>query len=175
MSHLVLISGCSGGGKSTVLAQLKSLGHRVVDEPGRRVIAQQNATGGNALPWTDMMAFVRETLTLAQADLAAINKADDWVFFDRGMVDAAVACAHYADIPIARSLSGSRAYHQTVFLTPPWPEIYQNDAARRHGFEDAVAEFHRLQNGLDGLGYNTVALPKTSPSERATFILSQLT
>jgi hypothetical protein len=34
--HFVLITGCSGGGKSTLLAELRARGHPVVEEPGRR-------------------------------------------------------------------------------------------------------------------------------------------
>ncbi len=48
---LVVISGCSGGGKSTLLAELARRGHAVVEEPGRRIVAQELARGGPALPW----------------------------------------------------------------------------------------------------------------------------
>ena len=33
-----VISGCSGGGKSTLLMELARRGHAVVDEPGRRIV-----------------------------------------------------------------------------------------------------------------------------------------
>jgi predicted ATPase len=37
MNRFVVISGCSGGGKSTLLAELGRRGHAVVEEPGRRI------------------------------------------------------------------------------------------------------------------------------------------
>jgi predicted ATPase len=34
--RFVLLSGCSGGGKSALLAELHARGYHVVEEPGRR-------------------------------------------------------------------------------------------------------------------------------------------
>ncbi len=69
MPPQVVISGCSGGGKSTLLGELRRRGHATVAEPGRRIIAEQIRQGGNALPWTDMAAFLREALSVAAMDL----------------------------------------------------------------------------------------------------------
>ena len=41
--RFVIISGCSGGGKSTLLAELARRGYRVVEEPGRRIVAEELA------------------------------------------------------------------------------------------------------------------------------------
>jgi predicted ATPase len=38
VDRFVVISGCSGGGKSTLLAELARRGHAVVEEPGRRIV-----------------------------------------------------------------------------------------------------------------------------------------
>ncbi|MCL2892590.1 AAA family ATPase [Brenneria tiliae] len=46
MNHFVIISGCSGGGKSTLLTELKRRGHAVVEEPGRRIIQEETRSGG---------------------------------------------------------------------------------------------------------------------------------
>src|SRR5690349_20035932 len=39
--RLVIISGCSGGGKSTLLADLARRGHAVREEAGRQVVKEQ--------------------------------------------------------------------------------------------------------------------------------------
>ncbi|MBN9554045.1 MAG: AAA family ATPase, partial [Alphaproteobacteria bacterium] len=52
MKNFIAISGCSGGGKSTLLDALRQRGFTVVEEPGRRVVRHEIETGGNALPWT---------------------------------------------------------------------------------------------------------------------------
>ncbi|WP_445304366.1 AAA family ATPase [Neorhizobium sp. SOG26] len=45
-----------------------------------------------------------------------------WVFFDRGLVDAA-ALEHAAGEPALDTLIQSSRYYSRVFLTPPWPEM----------------------------------------------------
>ena len=87
MDHekFVVISGCSGGGKSTLLAELARRGHAVVEEPGRRIVIEELKTGGSALPWLDMKAFVQRAVAVSLADLAAAGANSGWVFFDRGL------------------------------------------------------------------------------------------
>jgi predicted ATPase len=54
----VLITGCSGGGKSTLISMLNEKGFNTVTEPGRRIVAEEMAnnrngngkTNGSALP-----------------------------------------------------------------------------------------------------------------------------
>jgi predicted ATPase len=59
MENFVTISGCSSGGKSTLLAELRRRGFATMDEPGRRVVAEELKRGGRALPWADAVAFAR--------------------------------------------------------------------------------------------------------------------
>ena len=89
MDRFVIISGCSGGGKSTLLEELRRRGYAVVDEPGRRIVARELEGGGLALPWVDGVAFARQTLELSLADRAVAERWPGWVFFDRGLIDAA--------------------------------------------------------------------------------------
>ena len=39
----------------------------VIEEPGRRIVQEQTRTGGQALPWLDMTAFLRGAIDLAQS------------------------------------------------------------------------------------------------------------
>ena len=66
--RFVVLSGCSGGGKSTLLAELRRRGHATVDEPGRRIVKEESADGGTALPWIDLTAFARRAIEVALAD-----------------------------------------------------------------------------------------------------------
>lgn len=38
MNKLVIISGCSGGGKSTLLSELSNRGYTVIEEVGRKIV-----------------------------------------------------------------------------------------------------------------------------------------
>jgi predicted ATPase len=169
MSSLVVITGCSGGGKSSLLDELSARGYPTVAEPGRRLVRQQLAGDGPLLPWLDPAGFARRVGELAAADLAAAEPG--WTFFDRGLVDAAIAWTHTTGQAWPQPLS---SYHRRVFLAPPWPELYRTDLERRHSFDDALAEYRRLVPGYRGLGYLLVELPRLTIAERADFVLAML-
>ena len=175
MHRHVAISGCSGGGKSSLLAELARRGYAVVEEPGRRIVAAEQVAGGATLPWIDGIAFARRALAMALADRGTAQSPDDWVFFDRGLIDAAVALEHLTGVPAAGTLTGTPRYHDTVFLAPPWPEIYATDAARRHGYDEAVAEYERLAAAWPALGYQVAMLPKADIAPRADVVIAVLT
>ena len=40
MDRFVVITGCSGGGKSTLLDELGRRGHATIEEPGRRIVRE---------------------------------------------------------------------------------------------------------------------------------------
>jgi len=172
--HFVLITGCSGGGKSTLLSELQARGHHVVEEPGRRIVQEQVQNGGRALPWIDELAFTHLAVTTALADRAKAKAYTGWVFFDRGLIDAASALERLTRQPALKQLNALHPYHRQVFLAPPWRGIYVTDAQRRHGFDAAVGEYERLQRELPALGYDVFILPKTTVSCRADFVLDTL-
>jgi predicted ATPase len=173
-NRFVLISGCSGGGKSTLLVELARRGHATVEEPGRRIVKEEMIGAGSALPWVDKVAFARRAIEVALADRAAASDESGWVFFDRGLLDAAAALQHVTGEPVLMTLGRAHRYHRRIFLAPPWPEIYVTDTERRHGFDDAVAEFRRLIKVYPSLGYEVVPLPKVGVRERADFVLRAL-
>ena len=174
VDRFVVISGCSSGGKSTLIAELGKRGHAVVEEPGRRIVKEELASGGSALPWVDRIAFARRAITMALADRAAAGSLDGWVFFDRGLIDAVAALEHMTGKPVLTALGQANRYHRRVFLAPPWPEIYETDPERRHGFDVALAEYSRLLETYPSLGYEVLILPKVGVSERANFVLNTL-
>ena len=174
MNRFVVISGCSSGGKSTLLAELGRRGHAVVDEPGRRIVKDELAGDGLALPWVDPKAFLRRTVAMALADQASAIASDGWVFFDRGLIDATAGLQHLTGEPLLEKLGQSHRYHRRVFLAPPWPEIYVQDAERRHGLDAAISEYSRLLEVYPALGYEVSILPKVSVAQRADFVLDRL-
>ena len=174
VDRFVVISGCSGGGKSTLLAELGRRGHAVVEEPGRRIVRQELKGDGSALPWADEAAFARRAVVMALADRASAGALEGWVFFDRGLVDAAAGLQHLTGEQVLSALRQSHRYHRRVFLAPPWRDIYVTDPERRHGFDAALAEYSRLLKAYPSLGYEVFVLPKVGIVERVDFVLSTL-
>jgi predicted ATPase len=74
VDRFVVISGCSGGGKSTLLEELAARGYAVVEEPGRRIVQEELAGNGAALPWVDAAAFARRAIAVALADREAARR-----------------------------------------------------------------------------------------------------
>lgn len=173
-SRHVVLSGCSGGGKSTLLAELERRGFAVVSEPGRQIVEEELRGDGTALPWVDLSAFASRAIRVAADDRKRMADETTWVFFDRGLVDAAVAIEHTTGQPARDVLASYDRYHREVFMTPPWPEIYVTDNERQHDLAEAVAEYDRLLIAYGELGYDTRILPKVDVGERADFVLHHL-
>jgi predicted ATPase len=174
MDRFIVISGCSGGGKSTLLGELARRGYATVEEPGRRIVEKERASGGSALPWIDASAFARRALAMALADRKLAETAAGLVFFDRGLIDAAAALQHLSGDDHLSPLIRAHRYNRRVFLTPPWREIYAQDDARRHGFDAAVAEYDRLLSAFPAAGYQPEVLARAPVSARADAVLAAI-
>ena len=150
----VVLSGCSGGRKSTLLAELASRGFETVEEPGRKIVQQELNGAGVALPWVDLEAFARRAIDMATGDRNRVASSQGWVFFDRGLLDAAIALELATGWAASVTLSGHARFHHQVFLTPPWPEIHHRDSERQQDLKDGIAEYHRPIEAFDWLGYD---------------------
>ena len=173
-SRHVILSGCSGGGKSTLLADLAGRGFGTVSEPGRRIVAEELRGDGKALPWVNLSAFATRAIEVAAQDRDIAQEQGNWTIFDRGLVDAEVALQHATGRAASVTLAPFPRYCRLVFLTPPWPEIYVRDRERQHDMSAAVAEYERLVIAYRELDYEPIILPKSSVAERSLFVLGHL-
>jgi predicted ATPase len=172
----IVISGCSSGGKSTLLSELSRRGYHTVEEPGRNIVREALATGSDALPWVNADAFVRKAIEFASASLARTRSINAPVFFDRSAVDA---LAHFERLSITAppdlKMLGERClYSSPVFFAPPWETLYEQDEERPLSFETAVLEYEWLRHAYPMRGYTIIDLPKSSVSARADFVLRTL-
>jgi predicted ATPase len=165
----VILSGCSGGGKSTLLEELSSRGHSVFPEAGREIVKEQLVQGRKALPWEDMPKFVE---LLLERSLAKFHAAPMGLsFYDRSLVEPLRWYRETGNpLPAHLSNAANLRYGDDVFLAPPWSEIHRQDAERRHGFATAVEEYEGLSTLFPQLGYTVHPLPKVSVAERADFV-----
>ena len=172
----VVITGCSGGGKSTLVAELGRRGHRVFPEPGRQIVREQDWIGGDALPWTAPAKFAELLLSRAMHQLISAASEEGLAFFDRSLVEPLSGLARMGlPVPDHFVRAGERCrYDETVFVAPPWPEIHHTDAERRHGFDEALEEYEPLLATYRRLGYRLVELPKVDVAARADFVLATL-
>ena len=173
--RLVVVSGCSSGGKSTLLAAMHQRGYPIMPEPGRQIVKEQQLIGGTALPWQDSVEFCRMCLVRGMYFFNTATPTDKPVLFDRSIVDAARALIRQGinDDSIQSAITRYR-YAQTVFLVPPWPELFVTDAERRNTFAAAEAEYADLLAAYANYGYDVVIIPKASVDDRADFLIHAL-
>src|SRR5215831_5322062 len=172
--QFVVLSGCSGGGKSSLLAELGRRGFPIYEEAGRQVVKEQLYIGGNALPWSDASQFVELTISRSIHQMLTAARSDQLSFFDRGIVDQVSGLEHL-NLPVPQHLLSATdrfRYHEKVFMMPPWPEIFSNDNERKHSFEDAVSNYATLLRTYARLGYQIVLVPKLDVSARADFVVN---
>jgi predicted ATPase len=172
----VVITGCSGGGKSTLLGELGRRGFRVFPEAGRQIVREQDWIGGDALPWTAPEKFAELLLSRALHQRISAAAEPGVAFFDRSLVEPLSGLARMG-LPVPEHFirAGDLCrYDETVFVAPPWPEIHHTDAERRHGFDEALAEYEPLLATYRSLGYRPVELPKVDVAARADFVLAKL-
>lgn len=172
MTHHILITGCSGGGKSTLAAALAERGYHVVPEPGLRVVQEERETGGTSLPWVDISAFLWRALDMAKADLARMAHGPHPVFYDRGLLDAAVGLKNLCDVPFAETLGVRFPYSKRIILAPPWRDIYRATEDRQHSFEEATREYDRIRRAAGDLGCDILELPRVDLQTRVGIVES---
>ncbi|WP_322746137.1 AAA family ATPase [Providencia rustigianii] len=65
-------------------------------------------------------------------------------------------------------------YQKTVFIAPPWKEIYVQDVERKQTFEDSVMTYHAMVSIYEQYNYKLIEIPCLSVDERVNFILSNM-
>jgi predicted ATPase len=166
-----VLTGCSGGGKSALLAGLAAAGYPVIHEPGRQVAREQALIDGPGQPDRDIEHFLDLTISRTMHQMTLALDHGGPVILDRCIVDQITG----PDQPAWRLEAARRfACNRMAFLAPPWPEIFETDTERRHSFEAAEASYHRLVATYERLSYDLVIIPKVSVAERIAFLLELL-
>lgn len=172
--RFVVVTGGPGSGKSTLIEALERHGHARSVEAGRGIIQDQVAIGGPALPWNDPALFAELMLCW---ELRSYREAQaGTVFFDRGVPDC-IGYLRLMGLPVPghmRRAAEAFRYDRQVFVAPPWPEIFRQDAERRQDFAEAVRTFEALARTYADYGYELVELPRASVAERLGFVLGKL-
>jgi predicted ATPase len=158
---LIVLTGCSGGGKSTLLEALAARGCRTIAEPGRRLVR------AGVLPWETPERFARAALAMSLADVAAVPEGVGPVFMDRSWLDAVIWLeARGLPVPPLPRRRIGRAW-----LFPPWPELRTLDDERRHDMAEAEAEYRALEAGYPRHVADTRPMPRATVQERVSLVL----
>lgn len=174
-SRFYIISGGPGSGKTSLLDALEMQGYCRTEEAGRGIIQQQVAIGGCALPWDDRLQFAELMLSWEIRSYQMAQQTTGPVFFDRGVPDVAgYLQLEKMTIPshVRKAVEIFR-YGRTVFMAPPWPEIYRQDRERKQDFAEAVRTYEVLRTTYQSEGYRVQEIPCTSIEERVRFLIAE--
>jgi predicted ATPase len=172
--ELWILTGAPGSGKTTILDELRG-SLSCVDEPARRVLAEQRAIGGVGIAERDPARFVELLLEVAVADHERPSLGDGPTLFDRGIPDCIAYAIHLGVDPGSAVRASDRyRYHDDVLILEPWEEIYVTDDERTMSFADTVAFHAVLEDAFDRSGYRRVTVPRGSPGDRTVFVQDRL-
>jgi predicted ATPase len=167
----VIITGGPGAGKTTLLAELAARGHATVEESARAIIAERLARGASRRP--DLPTFARDILRRDIEKYLAQPQTSEWVFFDRGVIDALGLLQEVSPLPEheLEAMLSKYPFHPSVFILPPWQDIYANDAERDQSFAEAVNVHARLVRWYGSCGYVLHEVPRLPVPQRAEHVL----
>ncbi|WP_124398694.1 AAA family ATPase [Thermaurantimonas aggregans] len=170
----VVITGGPGSGKTTILNQLRKRGFPVFEEISREIIRQSLQSGSDILPWDNLMDFSREVFFRRAKQYHAAN--DGLSFYDRSVIDT-LAYLPLDNLTPDEEMTSWALHHKyfpSVFIAPPWREIYNRDPERREDWTTAVRIHDFLTETYTKFGYTLISIPFYTPEKRAEFILRKI-
>lgn len=170
-----IITGGPGFGKSALIEELRSRGYLCCNEFARELIAQQLQVNGDLLPWRDARGFQQEILRLRKSFFDSVPEGVT-AFADRGIPDQLAFARHrgFTPSPDLTEQATRYRYAPTVWVTPPWPEIYVNDPIRTETLEEAIRIHQAVIETFSALDYQMIELPLMPVKERADYICQTL-
>jgi predicted ATPase len=116
--------------QEAIKTSLSDVGFSTIQEMGQQIVKDQLEIKGNITPWANPTAFCETVITRS---VGAFHQAQDiespienLVFFDRSFLNG-VSYYQTLKIPDSRKydhLIDELRYYPTLFMTPPWPEIF---------------------------------------------------
>ena len=174
-NRFFVLTGGPGSGKTTLIDALRSAGFAAFSEAGRGIIRDQLATGGPALPWNDPALFAERMFLQDMNSYDAATRLPGPVFFDRGAPDT-LGYLRLTGLPVPDHMKDAVErirYNRRIFIAPPWPEIFTQDAERKQDFDEARRTHDAMVQVYTELGYELVPLPCGPVDERLRFILAE--
>ena len=172
----IVITGGPGTGKSTIIDHLSELEFTCMPEISRTITKEAQKNGIEQLFLNDPLLFSQKLL---EGRIEQFHEADeagsDTIFFDRGIPDIH-GYMDYAGTPypdVFRSKSKEFRYN-SVFMMPPWREIYTTDNERYESFEQSLLIYEHLKNCYVEMDYSIIIVPEGDITDRVKFILNSL-
>jgi len=173
--HKIVITGGGGSGKSSLIEYFIAQGFCAIREAAREQIRISLEQNSHALPWDDIFAFSRNVQTQMLQDYNKFPNSD-FCFYDRCLLDVLSYLHLDQSQPYPELLTDieKHKYFKTVFILPPWKEIFTKDDERMEEFDETVRAFDMIKQTYTSHGYEPIEIPFGTIEQRAAFILNEL-
>ena len=176
MQRKIVITGGPGTGKTTLINELEKRGFTCTPEISRQVTKEARKKGIEHLFLKDPLLFSKLLLEgREQQYIEAVNNTSPIIFFDRGIPDVHAYMNHFKTEYPEIYLEKSKKYsYDSIFLLPPWKEIYTTDDVRYESYELSVSIYNHLKSAYTELDYDIIEVPFGDIKMRTDFILQHL-
>lgn len=173
--YRIVITGGGASGKSSIIEYLLENGFCAIREAAREQIRLSLENNSRALPWDDIFAFSKNVQHQMIQDYDKFPESN-YCFYDRCLLDVLSYLLLDGHEPYRELLNDieKHNYFNTVFILPPWKDIFTKDEERVEDFEQTVLAFEMIKKTYQNQGYEVVEIPKGTIANRVKFIFEEL-
>ncbi|MBL6657144.1 MAG: ATP-binding protein [Flavobacteriales bacterium] len=165
----VVITGCPGSGKTSLIDELKQKGYPCYEEVSRQLIKRMEIS-------TSFKDFNFEDEVFNHRKKDFLDASKELQFYDRSMIDN-LAYLTKNKLTISENMHKDCKQHKyftKIFILPPWHDIYETDNERVEDYKEAVDIHSYLIEAYTKYDYSLIEVPKTTLEERIDFILNRI-
>lgn len=176
MPKKIVITGGPGSGKTVLINHIQNLGFQCKHEISRTITIEAQKNGIEQLFIEDPLLFSNKLLEGRLRQFHESKQVSEThLFYDRGLPDI-IAYLDYtnADYPNHFNKTCNMNRYDSIFLLPPWKDIYTQDNERYESFKEAEKIYRYLKSGYRKYGYEIDEVPSGSLEFRANYIFKKL-
>ncbi|HZH70252.1 MAG TPA: ATP-binding protein [Flavobacteriaceae bacterium] len=169
----IVITGGPGTGKSSLIKHLELNGLSCKQEISREIILKAREEGYEQLFLKKPLLFSEMLIEGRLKQYQKTTAEESILYYDRGLPDV-VAYLNFISLDYPESFDELclKYRYDSIFILPPWEEIYVQDNERYESFDEAAAIYYHLNETYKSYQYNPIEVPPGTLIERTSFILA---